>query len=247
MNNIEHLLNTYSLYLLCFGAILLAVLAFISLRIKHLEPETKKLLFGAIVIATLVPTAVMSASTVYLNTVSSSKGPVHWHADIEIWACGREIDLKDPKGISNKIGTSTLHEHNDKRIHLEGLVMDAKDASLSNFFHVIGGDLTTTSLSIPTNEGVMSVRDGLNCGTQELGELGEVQVYVYQTDKDNYYSQKKILDPATYVISPSGTVPPADCVIVEYGPVKERTDKMCRSYKVALEIGKLKGEKENGY
>lgn len=235
--DIEHLLNTYSLYLLAFGTISLALLALISLKAKKLTEESKKLLFIAIVFVAMVPTLVMSGSTVYVNTISSSGGPVHWHTDIEIWNCGREVDLKDPKGLSNKIGTSTLHEHNDKRIHLEGVVMKPMDASLGNFFHVIGGSLSSDSFSAPTNEGLLSVRNGDTCA--ELG-AGEVQVFIYQTDKEDYYTQKKLINPQDYIISPVSIVPSGDCVIVEFDTPKDRTDKMCRSYKVALEIGKVK-------
>lgn len=238
--NIETLLNTYSLYLLIFGCILLAGLASISLKIKKPSADTKKLLFFSIVLVTLIPTLVLSGSTIYINTISESKGPVHWHADFEIWNCGQEVSLKDPVGLSNKLGTSTLHEHNDKRIHLEGVVLKNEDASLGNFFYVIGGDLRADSFSIPTNAGLFSTKNGNTCSKTGAGA---VQVFVYQTDKDGYFSQKKIMDPASYVISPDSNVPPGDCIIVEFDTPKSRTDKLCRSYKVAEKVGKLKGER----
>lgn len=238
MENIEHLLNTYSFYLLIFGSVSLMVLATIALKIKNLSEENKKLLFIAIVSVTLIPTIVMSASTVYLNVTSSSGGPVHWHADLEIWNCGKEVDLLDPKGLSNKIGTPTFHEHNDKRIHLEGIVFTPRDASLGNFFHVIGGKLSADSFFVPTNSGLTSAKNGDSCG----GRSGEVQVFVYKTNKDNTYIQQKLSEPQNYVISPFSGVPQGDCIIVEFDEPKTRTDKMCRSYKVAEEIGKVKGE-----
>ncbi|HVF68965.1 MAG TPA: hypothetical protein VNA13_00185 [Xanthomonadales bacterium] len=238
--NIEHLLNTYSLYLLVFGTASLAILATIALKAKKLSEDSKTLLFIAIIGVTLIPTLVMSGSTVYLNTISSSGGPVHWHADIEIWKCGTEVDLKDPKGLSNKIGTSTLHEHNDKRIHLEGVVLKPEDASLGNFFHVIGGSLASGSFSVPTNEGLLSVKNGDTCLTSDVGE---VQVFSYSTDSEGYYQQQKLLNPQDHIIAPTSIVPSGDCIIVEFDTPKDKTDKMCRSYKVALEIGKLKGEK----
>lgn len=238
--NIEHLLNTYSLYLLAFGTASLAVLAVIALNFKKLTEESKKLLFLAIVLVTLIPTFVMAASTLYINTTSSSGGPVHWHADVEVWNCGQEVNLKDPKGISNKIGSSTLHEHNDKRIHLEGVVLEPRDASLGNLFQVIGGYLTNDTFTTPVNEGLLTLQNGAKCG--EKGP-GEVQVFVYQADKENYYSQKKIAKPQDYIISPFSSVPAGDCIIVEFDVKKPKTDKLCRSYKVSEKIGKLKGEK----
>ncbi len=108
------------------------------------------LMLGTVV----VTTAVLAFNTVYLNVVAESKGPVHWHADIEFWACGSEIELRDPQGaLSNKIGTSTYHEHNDKRIHLEGVVVDKKrDASLGKFMAVTGGYLNKQGIGIPLNK-----------------------------------------------------------------------------------------------
>lgn len=240
MENIETLLNTYSLYVLALGSFFLVLLALIALKTKVKTPESKKLLFLSIIISAIVPTLVMSFSTIYLNIISSSNGPVHWHSDIEIWKCGQEVNLRDPKGLSNKIGTSTLHEHNDKRIHLEGVVIKHEDASLGNFFKVIGGKLSPNSFIVPVNEGLVEANNGDTCSNSGAGE---VQVFVYTTDKDNFYTQKKVNNPQDYIISPDSNVPAGDCVIVEFDANKAKTDKICRSYKVALKIGKLKGER----
>lgn len=101
-----------------------------------------------------ISTAILAFNTVYLNVKSESGGPVHWHADIEFWACGSEIELQDPVGaLSNKVGTSTYHEHNDKRIHLEGVVVEKhRDASLGKFMEVTGGYINDYGVGIPVNE-----------------------------------------------------------------------------------------------
>jgi hypothetical protein len=239
MGNLEQILSTYSVNVLYLGAFFLVLFAFISVKKKHLSAAAKKTLFLGVVASALVPTLVMAGTTIYLNVISSSQGPVHWHADFEVYACGKELNLKDPQGLSNKIGTATLHEHNDKRIHLEGVVLQHSDASLGEFFHVVGGNLTSTGFSFPTNEGISSYQNGDACPTGS----GEAQVFVYRTDGDQYYSQEKVSDPAKYIISPESNVPAGDCVIIEFDTPKSRTDKLCRSYKVAKEIGKLKGEK----
>jgi hypothetical protein len=240
--NIEHLLNTYSLYLLAFGTVSLAILAAISLKAKSLSEENKKLLFIAIIFVTLIPTIVMAVSTVYVNTISSSGGPVHWHSDIEIYSCGKELDIKDPEGtLSNKIGSPTLHEHNDKRIHLEGVVMEPLDASLGNFFRVIGGSIDESSVSAPTNDGVMTLNSGDYCPDNTMAQL---QVFAYSVDEEGYYYQEKLERPQDFVIGPFSTVPEGNCIIVEYEAPKERTDRLCRSYKVAEEIGKVKGGRD---
>ncbi len=237
----EQLLNSYSLTVLLLGTILLVIFAVISIKKKKLSEDGKKILFWGIVTATIIPTLLMAGSTIYLNTISSSGGPVHWHADFEIYKCGEKINLKDPEGFSNKIGTATLHEHNDERIHLEGLVMEPGDASIGNFFHVIGGELTASSYSVPTNKGIVSSENGERCPS---GEIGEVQVFVYRTDDEDYYYQEKIENPSDFIIRDTPLVPPGDCIIVEFGQAKERTDRLCEQYKVAEEIEKLKGERE---
>lgn len=240
MENIEATLTSYSLMVLAIGTVLLAILALISLKVKKLSHEAKKTLFLSIIVSTIIPTIVMSFSTIYLNTISSSKGPVHWHADFQVFACGQEYELKDPKGLSNKIGTATLHEHNDKRIHLEGVVVTPPDASLGKFFHVVGGELTPDSVSLPTDNGLKTFKTGDMCGDKNV----DLQVFLYKTDKDGYYTQEKLTDPAKYIMSPYSSVPAGDCVIIELDSPKDKTERMCRSYEVAQKIGKLKGERK---
>jgi hypothetical protein len=239
MFDLEQLLAGFSWKILSVASLLLILLAGISLANKKLKPVTKTILFFSIVATVILPTVYLAASTIYLNNISSSKGPVHWHADFEIWTCGQEIELKDPVGLSNKLGTPTLHEHNDKRIHLEGVVVKPEDASVGRFFQVIGGSLTPTSFTIPTNAGELSWHNGMLCNGQEA----QVQVFVYKTDSQKYYYQQKLENPQSYIISPQSNVPPGDCIIVEFDIPKERTQQLCRSYKVAQQIGKLKGEK----
>jgi hypothetical protein len=230
-------------YSMLFGAsVLLALLVVLALRTKHPTQEFKRFLFTGIITFVAIPTLYMTGTTVFLNTVSASKGPVHWHADFEIWNCGQEVSLKDPVGmLNNKIGTATLHEHNDNRLHVEGVVEQPTDASLGTFFRVVGGELTPTSAIIPTNVGQLPLTSGSICPD---GQEGTLQVFVLQTDNDMYYSQKKIADPQSYEISPYADVPKGDCIIVEFGPERDRTDHMCRSYQAALQTGVLKGERE---
>src|SRR4051794_6341558 len=104
-------------YAILFGAsVILALLVILALRKKHPSEDLKKFLFSGIVIFVTAPTLYLSATTVYYNLVSASGGPVHWHADYELWNCGQEVNVKDPAGLlSNRIGTATLHEHNDNR------------------------------------------------------------------------------------------------------------------------------------
>lgn len=234
--HLADIISDYSLKITFCGSLVLLIFTFLSLKIKPLSSYLKKLFFILIVCVVVFVTLFLTGTTIYLNAISASKGPVHYHADFEIWNCGKKINLKDPKGLSNKIGTSILHEHNDNRIHLEGVVVQESDASLERFFNVIGGELTSNFLSIPTDEGQVNLTSGTVCPN---GQTGTVQVFVYKTLYENYY-QQKIMNPQNYIISPQTNVPPGDCIIIELDSLKDKTEKLCRSYQAAETTGRLK-------
>lgn len=224
--------------------------------VRNRLPKLKLPIFAGITVLTAVVTTILIGSTIYLNTHSSSKGPVHWHADFEIWACGEPYaatppdesqtdtydKLRDPTGfLSNKIGTSTYHEHNDLRIHLEGVVVTPHDASLGKFFRVISGEITNRSLLIPHNNNQTTYfENGQVCpdGTPLAGQTGYVQVYAYRSlDRKSasgrsQYRLEKVEDPANFIIRDHSSVPPGDCVIIEFGPIAERTQHKCQQYVV---------------
>lgn len=230
------LIASYSMKIGIVGTIVLLFFVALAIILEIGKVKYNKIvLFLVIILVTVLPSLYFIGSTIYLNTVSSSGGPVHWHADIEVWACGKELDFLNPEGISNKVGTAVLHEHNDKRIHLEGVVVNPSDASLGNFFKVIGGQINNSLLSVPTNDGVQTFINGSTCPD---GTNATLQVFVYST-KDGIYTQTKIDNPESYIITPDSQVPAGDCIIVEFGPEIEFTDKLCRSYKVAENIGKI--------
>ena len=248
------------------ASLLLVVLVIASIVLRDKVPKLKPALFMALTATLIAPTLFLAISTVYLNLKSESGGPVHWHAEIEFWACGTELELRDPTGfLSNKIGTSTYHEHDDKHIHLEGVVVrKSEDASLGKFMRVTGGSLSKVGMDVPLNEtqstwltqgdkrdgdpqGDLSVeelenefikhtpegpvadlRNGKQCG----GQTAELQTFVYTFDKENNtYSQRKLENPAEYVIRDESSLgPPADCVIFEFDTPKDSTNKLCEQY-----------------
>lgn len=165
-----------------------------------------------------------------------TKGPVHWHADFKIIACGKEIESVNVGGLSNKKGTNLLHEHEDRRIHIEGVVLEESDVSLESFFAVQGGELTETSFAIPTNEGIARYDNGDQC--KDIGP-GSLHVFLYTTD-NGIARQQKLDDFVNYVPSPHTQVPPGDCIIFEFGPEKERTDALCDFYQLEVNKGNLK-------
>lgn len=231
-------ISALSFDVVIWAALALFLLLGLAILTGHHE-RFKPWLFGIIVAVVASSTLSLIGTTVYLNKISVSGGPVHWHADVEVWACGQELELQDPVGtLSNKIGTPVLHEHNDKRIHLEGVVVEPRDASLGKFFEVVGGGLTDRSLVLPTNDGEVNLISSQTCGSQ----LAELSVFVYQTRGDRYYTKTKLDNPAQYVISPESIVPPGDCVIIEFDETPDETDRLCEQYEVGLRTDKILGE-----
>jgi hypothetical protein len=267
--DLETFISNLSVTVVVVGSVLVLLLVAIAAAIgKSRKKKTQAFklpVFVAIVVVVLGTTLTISGGTVYLNVKSATGGPVHWHADFEIWACGNEVELRDPHGfLSNKIGTATYHEHDDKRIHVEGVPISLPhDFSLGKFFDVTGGGISKNTLVVPLNDDkffedgegeedgdgraapapenlqpfiktessgkVASFVNGENCGT----EAAEVQVFAYTYDQQaKTYKQTKIEDPATFMPSHESQILPGDCVIVEFAPAKDRTDKLCKQYGV---------------
>lgn len=224
------------------AGIVSAVAIVISLMIINQATEIwKKTLFVIIALPIALATVYLAGTTVYLNTISETGGPVHWHADYEIWACGEKINVIDPTGLDNKVGAPLIHEHNDDRIHVEGVVYRKVDhASLGRFFSEIGGELEHGELIIPTNEGIKTWKSGELCS----GRKAELQVFVYRvTNPENQghfeYTQQKVEDFETFVLAPYSNVPPGDCIIIEFGENKQKTEHLCSTYRIATEKGEM--------
>ena len=173
------------------------VIVVIILMHKKMNELTKKVVYYFIVGICALVTLYLIITTLHLNIISETKGPVHWHADFEIWACGNEIMLKHPEGFSNKQGTDLMHAHDDNRIHVEGVLLDKKQASLGAFFYAVGGSLSDDSFVVPTDNGLVSYHEGDKCS----GKAGKLYVFV---------NGQLINDPSGYVIAPYEKVPPGD-------------------------------------
>ena len=129
-----------------------------------------------------------------------------------------------------------VHEHNDNRMHIEGVLLDLKDSSPAHFFESLHGSLSNTHLEVPTEDGIVTMRNGQNCPD---GKVGYFHVFVYQV-KNNAAFQRKLEEAQNYQITQTGNVPPGDCLIFEFdSKIKEKTDKLCTSYEVAKETGEL--------
>jgi hypothetical protein len=202
----------------------------------------KKMLFGALVVVICLVTIYFIGSTIYLNLSSSTKGPIHWHLDFQVWDCGEKLNLIDPVGMANKVGSSVFHEHNDNRIHIEGPVVKHSDINLRNFFAIVGGGFDYGMMDLPTNEGMVEMKDGEMCGEQ----VGKMQAFLFKVqnpkDHNNWvFTQEKLENAPEYVMSPESAILPGDCIVFEFGPEKDRTDHICESYEIAIARGVARG------
>ena len=225
-----------------YAAAILIALTLIALFGNTSSSTMKWLLFLGMAIPIIIATLYSAGSTIYLNAASASKGPVHWHTDFEVWNCGNLLDLKKPEGFSNRIGSALFHEHGDNRIHIEGVISDTRQVALNYFFAVVGGHLSNDHLVIPTDEGMAEMETGNLCD----GQAGELQAFLHRVanpeDTGNWiYEQEKLEDFEAYVPAPYGNIPPGDCLIIEFGPEKESTDKICETYEAAIQRGELNG------
>jgi len=194
-----------------YGSLIFGILIVIILMFHKIMNElTKKFVYLFVVIVISVTTLYLIITTMQLNFISSTKGPVHWHADFEIWACGKEIKLAEPKGLSNKQGTDLMHAHNDNRIHVEGVLLDKKEASLGAFFHAVHGSLSSDGMQIPTDNGLASFHEGDKCNDKPA------KLYVF-------VNGNIVSDPSHYVIAPYEKVPPGDRIkfVFTEKPVEE--------------------------
>lgn len=196
--------------------------------------KQKTILFILIILPAVLVTSYLVYSTLYLNSISHTEGPIHWHADYEIWNCNEQLELINPQGFSNKIGNNVFHEHNDNRIHVEGVVVNPQDVSLKEFFEVTAGELSLEHLTMNTNKGVITIQNTQLCNNQP----SILQVFVWKT-KGNTAYQEKIENFPEYVLSPESYIPPGDCIIIEFTGEKSQTDKLCQTYETALQKGEL--------
>ncbi len=232
---IDDVIRSNSIMYLLIAASITLFFVIYAIEAQHHSGFTNKkklILFLGIVIPVITTTAYLVTATIYLNSISTSGGPVHWHADFEIYGCYDKINLISPKGLSNRVGTSVFHTHGDNRIHVEGVVENPQDISLHNFFDVVGGSLTKDELIVPADKYVVKFHNRDRCD----GGPGMVQVFAYTT-KDGKAIQKKVDE--NYILSPYTNVPPGDCIIVEFSPEKTTTKHMCETYRIAIEKGDL--------
>ena len=237
----QYIRSTSSNYIM-IASIIVGVLILFAIYNKDKSEKTKIFLFLGIIIPIVLATIYSAGSTIYLNIISETQGPVHWHADFEIWDCGQKIDLINPTGFSNRVGNPVFHEHGDDRIHVEGVVVEKKDVDLHSFFEVVGGIINDDYLYFPIDDGYVEISNEDLCNGQE----GKLQMFLYKVvnpdDNKNWiFEQQKLENFEDYVLSPYSQIPPGDCIIIEFDAEKESTERICSSYEVVIQRGELSG------
>lgn len=181
-----------------YGSLIFSTLIVLILLFhKKMNDMAKKIMYSIVLIVVALVTIYLVLTTLHLNVISITKGPVHWHADFEVVVCDKELKLPEPKGLSNKQGVDLMHAHNDNRVHVEGVILDKKQASLGAFFYAVGGSLTSDGMKVSTNDGLVSVHDGNFCNEKPA------KLYVF-------VNGNLIENPSAYVIAPYEKVPPGD-------------------------------------
>lgn len=232
--------QSYNVVLIA-SAILVALVAY-AITQKPKKEKVKMALFVGIAATAILSTFFLATGTVLLNFVSATGGPVHWHTDFEVWSCGERLNLIDPTGFDNKIGSPEIHEHNDDRMHIEGKLLDLEHGTFHYFFEEVGGELDERGMAYPTQDGIAFMpRNGM-CN----GQPAELQGFLFRVDnpqdtKEWTYTQTKMEYPFDVIMAPYPNIPPGDCVIIEFGTPKEKTDKICTSFRVSQERGELNG------
>ncbi|MBI2449545.1 hypothetical protein HYV49_04585 [Candidatus Pacearchaeota archaeon] len=208
-------------YIKMTGIFVLAISLFIATFGRKLATKYKIFFFLVIALPVVFSSLYLGSHTIYENLISETGGPVHWHADYQVIACGEKKELIDPEGIRNRIGTAEIHEHNDDRIHIEGTLKKVEDASLKNYFYSIGGELEQNHLIYQTEDGILDLENGDACPN---GNPGILKVFVNGRRIDNFNE---------YVIYPDSRVPPGDCIIILFDETNsDTTNIICESWKV---------------
>ena len=174
----------------------------------RMKKKEKKAVFILYVAITAAITLYMAGGTVYLNFTSATGGPIHWHADFEIWVCGQKLEIQNSEGLENKVGDAMVHTHDDDRIHIEGVLQHMNEASVGEFFEKIGGEFTGDTLTVPLID--KSVRTWRNGDTCHDGNPGKIRFFI--NGKENF-------DFGKYIIAPYPDVPPGDFLNITFSTI----------------------------
>ena len=134
----------------------------------------------------------------FINTARNyetpfTEGQIHWHANIQLSACGKNVPLPRPvSGTSvhgsSFIGTPLMHLHDGPTIHVEGLIRKEEEIFLGNFMKVINLNFN--------NDQFLEYKNGDLCPN---GEPGKVKLLVNGVESSKL-ADKTIRDKERYQI-----------------------------------------------
>ncbi|MFB6203141.1 MAG: hypothetical protein ABEK01_01470 [Candidatus Nanohaloarchaea archaeon] len=176
----------YVLPLMGIGFVSSLILAALSFRKEDdMTLHDKKMLMNGFIIVVLVPSLYTAGAFVHQSRTSWSGGEVHYHADFEVLVQRggelQRIELVDPSNfcegdylcaVNDRTGVKAYHEHNDNRIHLEGVFDKRAHATLQAFFETFNGNLTNSKLVMPTNTGTLKVTENSSMELKVLVQRG---------------------------------------------------------------------------
>lgn len=222
------------------GAISTLVLTVIALYKEGDMTETqKKLIMSGFLVAILTPTIFGAAAFIHESETSWTNGEIHYHADYEVLVDTNgtltRTNLVNPQEfckttehessymckLNDRTGAVSYHEHNDQRIHLEGVFKDREDASLAAFFETFGGELSNSRMVYPTTEGVIDVTNSgektikilVQKGDREARHWCGVGRNVPEGERCESYGERADA-PSEYIVS-DHTQNPADRVVLD--------------------------------
>jgi hypothetical protein len=224
------------------SSILFAAISFY--REEDLTLRDKNLLMNGFLVAVLVPSLYTAGAFVHQSQTSWSGGEIHWHADYEVIVEENgeynQLDLIDPTNfcdetthesstmcsLNDRTGSTKYHEHNDDRIHLEGIFKEREDAVLSAYFETFGGKLSNTELVYPTNDRVVQKAEGSGQTLKILVKRGaggnrewcaiEQSSNLSEEDICRTSEGELATTPSNYVISPYKRGPTLDDIFIVY-------------------------------
>lgn len=229
----------YVIPLMKIGVSVTVGLAIISFYFEgDLDDDQKTYIMIGFLASILVPTLYTAGAFVHESQTSWSGGEVHYHADYEILVDQNgeleRTNLIDPSefcegtehestymcDINDRTGSTEYHEHNDQRIHLEGIFKTREEASLASFFETFRGELTNSRMVYPTNEGTLEVSNDGEKSLKILVEKGRQPNRYWcivgqseQVDTCESYGEKAS-SPDNYVVSAKNQNP-ADSVTLD--------------------------------
>ncbi len=114
---------------------------------------------------------------------SYTKGSVHWHSRLKVFICGEEIKMPAPKG-EHHVGLPLLHTHEDRLIHIEGIVWKPGDITLGKYMEAIGKNFKDNELLEKGNGASCNGKSGKVKLLVEGVENIELTNYVIKNDED---------------------------------------------------------------